>query len=261
MTIADYEPSKSEEILLKEVFEQVSAGEVDTIQDVINIIEESEGIQKMTKKKVQRVFEQLEKQGVIGDQFPFPDFTSDMLEGQVPVLNVSGIELSSDANRYALAITAVLLRTIFKDKKTGRIPRSRHLAIYIDEEHAFCPKNGKPSSKEAILDLYKLSRSETITIIGATQNAKHLPEFILFQCDWKFFPHNFSPTEAIEIMKEDNPGDYDYPVNYVVMIRQLMGQMKRHKDGSRDWLFVDKNTGGNTIFIPYAPLSAHKTEG
>lgn len=255
-------PSITDNLVIHDIIEFLeNAGEMINIDDIKNYIESMEDLNAGSKLKYIRLFEQLDKMGVIGSEFEFPDFSDDMNKGFVPVLNVSGMETSDEATRYTQAMIAVLLRKLFIEKKQGVIPKEGHLVVCLDEFQRYCPRKKRPSSREEIEKLYDLSRSEKTSIIACTQDKDRVPETILRQSDFKFFPFNYSPEEAIEILKEDNPSEYTNPLQFGVEVRQLLGSMSMNKKtGQREWLFVCKDTGENTIFVPYSPISAHKEE-
>lgn len=251
----------SKRVALENSFFKFQHGEISTMEEFIGDIENSEDIGKSTAKSLTGILKNIVELGVIGDQFDVPDFANDICRNRIPILNLSGFEELGAYSHYVSAYVAVILRRLVAAKKTGTIPKSKHLLIILDEVNKFCPKTGNSSSKNEIMIALDLTRSDKISIIFGSQDRKRIPDNIFAQCSICILPIGVGVEEAKAVVREKAPYEYTNPNTFVVYIADMVGSMRIQKDGSRPYWVIDSQRKINELVVFWGPESHHKSEG
>jgi len=260
LTIADIDPtamSALQKNALETLFEKIRKKEISTLREMSRFLENSKDIRKDTARLLTTVISQLETQEVIGSQYPTPDFVKDINDGKIPVLNSYGaLSAGKKINGYISAYISVILRRIYNAKSAGEIQRKKHLLIILDEVARFCPNIGNPSSKVAILDLLRLSRSEKISMFFSAQYMTDVPDILVDQATHIFIPGKRMNTETIRtIMQRFAPWEIDNPQVMSQNISLRQSQMPKW-----GWFCLDKMKSETVSFVPALPLCYHRSE-
>jgi hypothetical protein len=258
LTIADiYDLSPLQKAALEEVFTKIREGGITDLVAMENYMLKNRDIGKATAKLLVATAKQLEAQEVIGNQFPMPDFANDIVNGKVPVLNTYGsLNAGKGINNYISAYVAVLLRHLYNAKASGKIPRREHLMLILDEINRLCPNIGNPSSKVALLDMLRLSRSEKISMFFSCQYLTDVPDILVDQATHIMIPGRRMNTETIRsIMQQFAPWEND---NAQVMSQSIALRQSQMKQFS--WFCLDKRHNQTIIFKPAMPLCYHRSE-
>lgn len=253
--------SDSRRLGIERSFLKVQDGTITNLEDLKKDIDKNTDIRPQSRNLLIAEVNNLERMGVIGDSFSDIDFSDVILEGRVPCLSLPGYEMASRYSDYAAAIAAIMMRKLYMAKKGGKISRLLHLLEVFDEINRFVPNIGTTALKEETLQEVDLSRQHKGSMIVSTQDYKRIPLTILEQASLIFFPYNISPNSAKEILREKASYEETNPITFGTEVRQLVGSMIKHKDGSRDWLLIDSERKENFVFRPLAPLSHHRQEG
>lgn len=244
---------------MEELFNKIRAGNVTNLKDMEEYLLKSHHITKNTSKLLVTTIRQLQEQEVVGSQFPIPDFVNDLKKENpsIPVLNTYGsLTAGKKINSYIAAYIAIILRNIYHAKARGEIPRRKHLMLILDEINRFAPSIGNPSSKVAILDLLRLSRSEKISMFFSCQYITDVPDILIDQATHIFIPGKRMNTETVRsIMQQFAPWENDNPL---VMMQSIALRQSQMKEWS--WFCLDKKRGETVMFTPALPLCFHKIE-
>lgn len=259
-TLLDVDQSINNRIALETVFRGIESGVITNLEKMRQNIDKNPNVHSTTKKNLSALLKNLEKTAVLGDQFSGVNIIRDLLKGNIVVLELSGFERAARFINYSSSYVAIVLRQLMTAKKEGLIPKHAHLLINLDEINKFCPNQGNPTSKKAIIDALDLFRKGRGTMVFSTQDYKRIPETILEQCNIIMLGHQTTGESAKMILKEKYPKSYDSPMWFGVDVRQDLGKMRVHKDGNRDWMFIDAKRRKRFIFRPYGPLAMHKEE-
>lgn len=257
-----YELTDAKRVAVEEAFRKVKDGDINSIEEMCDDIEANEDIGGATKKSLSGVLKNLERMGVIGDRFDRMDFVGDIVDGRIPAMNLKGGLGTGKFDHYANAYIALTMRQLLDAKGTGRLPGKEHLLILLDELNRYCSATGESVAKEEILRALDIFRQERGMLCFSTQDVKRIPGTVLEQCKYVLVGPGANPETLKFIIKRKCPGEVDYPVVFDQDVSFLAGSMKVHRDGSRDWLFIDSASKSKpTVFRPVAPLSAHREEG
>jgi len=195
---------------LERVFAKVKSGVVTDYKTMEKFLSKTKGIGKSTTNLLITTARQLETQDVMGKKYPPPNFVEDIKNRFVPVLNTYGsTSTGKRANTYVSAYVAILLRKIYGAKADGVIPRRKHLLIVLDEIARFCPSDSNPSSRVAILDMLRLSRSEKISMFSSCQFLTDVPEIMADQTTHIMIPARMNTETIRAIMQRFAPWEND----------------------------------------------------
>lgn len=249
--------SDTQKNLLEETWLKLEDGEINSLQDFIQSVKENEEYRKGTKNLITRRIKNIEKQGVIGDRYADFSIIADINKGYIPVFNLSAHE---EMGEFVSAYVGILARRIYMAKKRGRIPSRKRLLVVCDEVNKFAPRSGNPSSKEPLIRLTELSRSEGISLLYSTQYVRRIPPVMYDQAQYLLLPKvRFSVLK--KVVKDLAPIEYDG--HWMTFEKKLVddyGIMTQYKSGQRDWMKIDVRTSDIEIFQPFAPLSFHRTD-
>ena len=228
---------------------------ITSFEEMIDYIDDSEDLHHSSKRILKYTIQSLLNTGVLGDKYERPTVVKDLNEGYTVILNLKGITRFADVDNPASAYLAIMIRDIYNSKVMGKLDRSKHHFISIDEINKFCPRSGNSSSKKEILKIYDLSRSERISLLSSTQDYTRVPQTLIYQSNYIFLAHNTSLNDSAEIIKSSLPEEYDVPQTFKAKVGSIFSGMGVHKDGSRDWLMIDKISKTYKTITPLAPLS------
>jgi hypothetical protein len=265
LTVTDFynllgidKPSTSQRNAIESAFNGVANSKITNLQGIKDDIQSNTDINPITANNLCALINSLETLGVIGDQFSGIDVVKDLKDKKIVDFDISGLEKNVG---YGSTYVGLLTRNLLMAKKEGRISKDRHLFLAYDEVNKVCPNTGTTPAKDEILKGLDLFRKERGTMAFTTQDYKRVPQTILEQCNYIMFPHNITLSSAKEIIRQKASYEYDFPLNFGVDVGNRIGQMRIHRDGSRDWLMIDVDNKDNFIFQPLAPLAHHKLEG
>lgn len=216
---------------------------------------ENYSTQTPTKRAVLRYIEFIEKSGIVGEKYPSPDFSKDIIEDRIPILNLVGYETFK---KYSKFYVGIILKRLIEAKRDKRIEPNKKLLIVIDELEDFCPKKTDNSiSKTEIVENQRKSRAWKVYMLYSSQRHTHIDSAIFNQSRYILFPGNLTLVEAVDIFKNKVPSEYDYGIIMNKNISEILSEMKKYW-----WCFIDSDERVEpySIFKPFAPLSKHKTE-
>jgi hypothetical protein len=236
---------------------------VTTWEEMIDYIDkECQHIHHQTRKKISNAMNNLIDNKIIGDEVPPPDITKNLNDGMFVNLNFKGIMQYGTFANPASTYLAIILRRIYNAKVFGELNRKDHHFIFIDELARFCPRTGNSNSKSEILKLLDLSRSERISMWFSTQDYKRVPDTILKQSNYIFIPYTGIDLEDVKkIIQGALPHEYDVPQTFGSKVSSILANLKKYKDGRRDWLVLDKRNKDYHFVQPFLPLSHLMQEG
>jgi len=249
--------TEQQRFAVDEVFGHVKKGNIKTLSQAKRIIERSTTIPAASKPLLFNAMRTVTSDMVIGEKYPTPNFVKDIQEGYLPNLNLYGI-LKSGKNfkHYSSAYVAIILRQLYAAKAEGTIKEP--LLIPLEEVRTLCPKDSdsNSSSKEAILDLLRLSRQENIGQIYNFQDVNDAAEVIVKNCNYIFIPRNIKTEDLCDIIKSYAPKNYTNPYYFKSHVMRMKSNMKKF-----EWLILDVERGEIIATLrPIAPLCYHKPE-
>jgi len=247
--------------LIDKMWDEYRSGKIRNWEEAIEFINNDTFVHPYTRRNLVLVMRNLIKGGIIGDEIPPPNFIDNINDGLLVNLNLKGIMQYANFSNPASAYLAVILRKIYNAKVSGDLKRKEHHFIFIDEINKFCPNIGGGSSKHAILNLEDLSRSEKISIWMSSQDYKRIPDTLIRQANYIFLPYNIDLNDACELIKAALPHEYDIPQTFKAKIASVIGNLRKYKDGRRDWLVIDKSEKDYYFIAPLLPLSHLFSEG
>lgn len=233
-----------------------------TIDDLIKFFDEREDLGKMTKLILTKSFKNLKSLGILGKEYPSPDIIDDIKQGYIPDINLYGWQ-NLDFKKYIALYLVMMINQILTAKE--RLPTGTHIVPVFEELHEFAPKGQVTESemltRNAILKLLKIGRKEGDSFVGVTQSPESIDPEIIEYCDYFFIPQGFERKKLSAFISEYLPhlhsgSNYDFQQDTY----QYMSELKRHKDGNRDWYVLDKK-GHMVKFTPLGVLSRHKQVG
>jgi hypothetical protein len=254
--VEEKEPlSTLQKVALEKVFRKIKDGDIVDLAKMRDYLQSQPEIGRMTARVLIAAAYQMEQQDVIGTQFDIPNFTEDLLQRRIPVLNTYGAQFSGKrTNPHASAYVAMIIRNLYDAKASGRI--SGHLLTILDEIPRFCPNGGNPSSKSAIIDFYRLSRSERISIFASCQDFRDIPDQLIEMATHIFVPGTGMDAKVIrEIMLRFAPWEQDS----IQAMNESIG-FRLRKMPTHSWFCINKPKKQTIIFKPAMPLCFHKSE-
>ena len=255
MTLIPHSQEQNIKPIVDSMWIEILNNRINSYEEMIGYIQESEDLHHSSKKILIYSIKSLIKSGVLGDEFDRPSVINDLNNGLVVILNLQGITRFPNTNNNASTYLAIMIRDIYASKVSGKLDKTKHHIISIDEINKFCPRMGFSVSKDEILKLYDLSRHARISLIGSTQDYQRVPQTIVSQSNYIFLAHNTSLNDSSELIKNNLPEEYDVPQTFKSKVAGIFTGVNVHKDGSRDWLLLDKINAGYKILSPYAPLT------
>jgi len=247
--------------IVDDIWRQYESKEINTWEEVIEYVGNIEDIHPTTKRGLIYSLKNLVASDVIGDKFAPPDVVKNLNDGLAVNLNLKGITQFGHMQNPASAYLAIFLRQIYSAKAQHKLNPNKHHFIFIDEINRFCPLIGHSSSKDEILKLIDLSRSERISLWVSSQDYKRIPDTLMRQATYIFLSYKVDLEDACEIIKRSLPSEYDVPQTFKAKIASIIGGMRRYKDGRRDWLVIDKKNRDYFFIQPLLPLSHLTSEG
>lgn len=233
-----------------------------TVDDLLNFIERAK-MNEHTKDALHKAFSNLKNLGVFGEDYPILNMIRNITNNVITDINLFGWN-GADINKYVSIYLAILIREVLNAKNLGRIDAEKPLLMVFEELHKFAPKSRTTSSQEIlkkeIASATKTGRKFGVSFIFVTQSPNDIDQSIIEQCDYAFVPVGFNPKLVMALTKDFSPSEFDNQYDFYQKIMNQMGELKKHKDGARDWLII-KRGGEITKVTPIAPLSRHFSEG
>jgi DNA helicase HerA-like ATPase len=239
-----------------------SRNKLKTVDDLLAFIEHRE-LNQQTKNALLKAFDNLKNLGVFGDDYPNIELIKNIKENVISDINLFGWN-GSDINRYVSIYMTILIREIINAKNLGKIDVDTSLLVVLEELHKFAPKSKSTSSQDilrkGIASAAKEGRKFGVSFAFATQSPDDIDQSIIDQCDYVFVPVGFNPKKVMALTKDFAPSEFNSQYEFYQKIMKLMGVLKKHRDGARDWLII-KRGGEITKCTPIAPLTFHRSEG
>ncbi len=235
-----------------------------TIDEIIEYIDNKE-ITPSVKNRLIKSFRNLKELGIFGGEDESFDYIKDIKEGKVVDFNIFGWQ-RVDMKRYMSLFLAILIRDLLSSKMMKRLEASRHLLLFFEELHAFCPRGRRISkaeeiSRSEIIRAVNMGRSEKISFLFVTQDPNNIDPTILSQVDYILIGRKFERRKLMDLMRDYIPDYSDYtPYEFGRRVSELIGSLRKWKDGAREWICIKKGEEPRT-FVPFAPLTYHKEEG
>jgi len=205
------------------------------------------------KAGILRPVESLIKYDVFGEE-KVGDFIADMNNGFVVAFNFKGHEEFGDSslNTIPQVYASIIQNIIVKSRDKGIL--KRRILLIIDEASKFLKQRTlmHDSLKSAVNEYAKYG----IYIYFSTQTTKDVPDWLIRQCRYIFFPFNVDPETALQILKRAQL--YDFHPSWHRDIIARLREMRMRKDGRRQWCVVDMHLKEETVFWNFPPLSAHQ---
>jgi hypothetical protein len=180
--------------------------------------------------------------------------SAECIDNGVPILSLPEKAFLEDKSILSHKVGLAIKNLIMSKKNNDK------LLLVLEKAHLFCPKIETNFSKEMILDALDFGRVNGLGFISCTCDFRRVSEQLFKQSSYVCFAHNTSLSDAVDILKEKAPYEYDFPTSFSVDVANRIGQMRIYKDGTRDWLMIDVDKKDNFIFKPLAPLSHFRTE-
>lgn len=245
--------SMAQTTTLLHVYNLIKEGKITTMEELIEEIENMEDITAATKRALKLMAQNLIKNDIIGNEYNV-NLIDVFKQGNIPVLDIIGYE--ELGLNIASAYVAIFLRKTMHARRNNIIKKP--LFVLIDEAHEFCNRTKNISSRDEIQKLVNLSRSWGISVVLSTQNMYDIPDKIIRQARYIFLPQGITLDEGKEIMKSQAMLEWDRDAYNEIIY--LFRNLRRKKNGEREWICIDTYSKEYTAFFPYAPLSLHKTE-
>lgn len=259
ITISGAEEKAPLSILQKDAIEGIFAlikeGKIKNFRDMEGHFSKDTDIERRTSRLLLAAARQLESKDIIGNQFDQPNFTEAINQGLIPILNTYGVQFAGikRTNTYASTYVAMAVRNILDAKASGRI--KSHVLGVFDEMHRFCPHIGEPSSKTEILNFYRLSRRERISILASTQNYNDVPDELYEMSNYIFLPRDIDNEILKQMFKRFAEWDSEHFSIMDNKIRIWKRQMPKHS-----WFCFDKDARKTILMKPAMPLCRHVEE-
>lgn len=238
---------------LNEIHDKIKLGEIINVDDVLLAIEENEDISMQTKKSLRAITKSLDRNRILGDDFEI-NLEEIFSKNQIPVLDLLGYERMGI--NISSAFVAIFLRKIIEARRDSLIKKP--MMIFVDEAHEFANIKKDLTSKEEILKTLRVSRSWGISMGFMSQSLSSIPQEIVDNCRYVFVPQNYGPQKGREILKQTVGVELGYDEYNEIIY--LFKNLKKKRNGEREWLLIDRDKKSYKAFFPYAPLSLHKSE-
>src|SRR3990167_1654156 len=219
----------------------------------INLIK-NEKIRAQTKNRIITKLQFLIDYEFIGDKWN-ADIIEDMEQGNVVVIHLEGYKKWEKSSPYLYQLPVInILRRIAEARKTGKL--SKRTVIFIDEAAKMIPKRKEGELKEEILDNVDMTAKLGIFMIFASQLEDGIPDSILDQSRYLWFPYSINSVDAVNLLARKQHYDF-HPAYKRDLLRQLL-DLKPTPDGRLPWVIIDDTKKTVWKVFPYPPLSNHK---
>ena len=249
--------------ILDSLWEDIQKRELYSYEDIKNFFDspDASDYKKITKKVLLKSLKLLEDNYVLGSMYDSLDIVDDLKNKKFSVIDLQGMGEYSNMNNPISVYVAILLRHIYNGKVMGLINKSWSNMVVIDEVNKYVPRGGNPSSKQEFQKFLDLSASEKISIVYSTQDYKRVPDTLVKQASLVFISYTTNLEELSDIMQVLLPEEYGVPQTFKSRMSDIAGELKKYKDGKRDWLVINKESKKHDIITPIMPLSHLVVEG
>ena len=245
-------PKKKE--LLMRVFEKVEGGDIFTFKEFIRSIWIDEDAGDKTKESVINSVRTAIKQGILGDEYSDFDWTDDVVEEYIPVLNLKGFK---EHYGYTSAFISVVAKQVIESKKRGLIERGKKIFYFIDEAHRWLGALNESSAKKTLINIMREARSAGVSLVCATQTLNGLDEAVRKQTSFILFPSRTDAPTVMGIMKE--AGLYERYGKFADDLNKNLQMIS--KMGGHVWVLVDMDKRDIRVIKKLGgPLSFHQEE-
>ena len=248
--------------------EKGSIGNFVELKDFITKLGEEKTVDPRTANSLLGMINSAIAEGVLGEEHIDFDFGTDIANGFIPILDLSGSGSAglSEKTGYTSSFVSVIGEQVWKAKISGEIPRDMPIMMQADELHRFMPASSNSSSKRFIIKVLKEGRKFGLSFSGATQNPQDLDARGVEQMSYIMISWNMKINTAHGIL--DNAG----------LMRESPSVRNRFKDiknsmGEYEWIVIDMDSAkpdftssnrqidDNIIVKVAGPISEHFTEG
>ncbi len=250
-SLLDKDLTDAQRDLLESLFNRKQDGQIRTLEQFILELKQNTKYDQKTAQTLMNMIENLVHIEALSDKYGF-NVADDINCKVVPVMSLPGW-LSLGRNRhYADAFVNLFAREILRGKMSGVIPASVKLLIVVDEARRFLGLSD-------IKDLIDTGRSYGISFLISSQSSLHIPPEVMQQCRFVFLPkgHDIDDANLVFKTKGIYPGEM---VWHKTRVSKRMKALKRYKDGTREWLFMDGYVRKTEIVRTLSPLSRHLEE-
>lgn len=252
--------------LLENAWEKYEIGDIRTFNEFMKAIEDDKEITTPAPKRfLISVLRKLVNNRVIGNEFPSPNFTQDILDGKMPILDMAGHLHAAALSNVSAAIIATNLKKLMDAKMSEVIPKGHHLICTIPEAESFVPETGEPSSKSVIINFAKKMRNYRASLFIDAQNFSNISGEVLDQCKRVFVarPGNVKLDDIYHLFKQYMPSAYSeltdaYSQQQAKSI--LASNLRVMNKVPHSWILMDKERSNIVMFLPFAPIGAHMGE-
>mgnify|MGYP001597964646 CR=1 FL=1 len=195
---------------------------------------------------------------LINDKYDF-NLLDDIKNKKLIILALAGWDDIRNIIYYPASFVSLFVRKILEYKKRGLIYKEK-INLIVDEAPQFVNKESNLSSKIEIVDCIKIGREFGISMTFGSQDLRNLDNPVFEQSTFILLSHDSSLELTEEIFKNIGLLAHVDSYEYKTRLRALMNRLEIYKDGSRDWLFINKERKSNKIVKTLPSLSWHREE-
>lgn len=254
--LGEDDPSDYLKLTLNEIWEKVTAGDVNSFNQFKDEVMKMNDITEKQKNKIISMIKNLFTNQTIGDDFEPISFADDINNNLIPVLNLAGYDSSGSVAgiNYAKTILSIALRRFRAEKESEKIPMNTHVMLHIDELKRLASKDSSSPAKEVIIDSIETIRSWNVSMVFSSQNLR-IPDEIIKNVRYIIIAGTHDFDELLTIVKSKMPSLFTNHQTLRSDMAELFGDLKRH------WFIIfDTELQEFQIVKSFMPLSYHYTK-
>ena len=264
---------KDYDTVLNVVYDLIKNKKIQQFRD-LTLLKNNKQLKTISSKIIEKIISRLEdinKSGIFSDKKSTKTVNLKDLfaANKIPVLNLKNYERYGHEDGPGHMLVALWLREIFDLIQDHEVKTP--IALFIDEVERWDPAVGNPVSKFVIEEGAAVMRGFGVIIVYGTQQWKKLGTTVKKSSQFVLLPYNWESKEMVEVFDT-----YGLQPAVVVPFKNASGEtLLRNRSWTStnkieicsyikklmkkfDWLAIDTNGGGFTIYTPFAPLTLHK---